>query len=142
MLPTLMLVILCLAVLFEARRGLWHMALLSLPGTLAHELSHLLTGTLLFAKPNAISLVPRHVGNTYILGSTSFRNLNLFNGVFVAFAPLLLAPIAYSCTLQGTESFTLGHYLAWTLWSVLAGNLFFSSLPSWQDIKVGFPGSM
>jgi hypothetical protein len=69
----------------------------------------------------------------------SFRNVSLFNGAFVAFAPLLLAPVGYLCILQGSEALTGSDYLAWALWSALAGNLFFSSLPSWQDFKVGFP---
>jgi hypothetical protein len=139
MLPTLMLVVLCLSVLLWARRGLWRLALLSLPGTLAHELAHLLVGTLMYAKPNSVSLFPRRSGKSYVLGSVSFRNVSLFNGAFVAFAPLLLAPVGYLCVLQGSGALTRGDYLAWSLWSVLAGNLFFSALPSWQDFKTGVP---
>lgn len=138
MLPTVILALAMMALLLWARRGLWRMAILSLPGTFAHELSHLLVGTVLFAKPNAISLMPRHVGNTYILGSVSFRNLTLLNGAFVSLAPLLLAPLGYLCLFEGTAFFEREDYGHWALWGMLAGNLFFSSLPSIQDIKAGF----
>lgn len=138
MLPTAILSVAMMALLLWARRGLWRLAILALPGTFAHEISHLLVGAVLFAKPSAISLIPRHVGNTYILGCVSFRNITLFNGAFVSLAPLLLAPLGYLCLIQGTASFDSGQYEHWALWGVLAGNLFFSALPSIQDIKAGF----
>ena len=139
MLQTWILVAFSFAALMWARRGLWQMALLSLPGTIAHELSHLLVGTLFFAKPSSLSIVPRREGNTLVLGSVSFRNVGLMNGMFVAFAPLLLAPVGYLSILQAMESLQSQHLAHWGLWSVLAGNLFFSAMPSWQDFRVGFP---
>lgn len=101
MLPTVILALAMMALLLWARRGLWRLTILSLPGTFAHELSHLLVGTALFAKPNAISLMPRHVGNTYVLGSVSFPQahvlelfLEIWNDLGVSarctFAPAVL----------------------------------------------------
>jgi len=83
------------ALLRAMRDSMWRIAVLSLPGTIAHELTHLIVGALLLAKPHGFSVWPKAVGRSWRLGAVSFGNIGLLNGVFVAFAPLLLLPIAW-----------------------------------------------
>lgn len=65
-------------------------AVFLLPGTLLHEVLHLLVGTLLNARPVSMSLWPRRAGNgQWILGSVGFVNVRWYNAVFIGLAPLL-----------------------------------------------------
>jgi hypothetical protein len=98
--PSVALVVIFYALLRGVRDTMWRVALLSLPGTIAHELTHLVVGFLVHAKPHGFSIWPRRSGNGWILGSVSFRNIGLLNGAFVAFAPLLLLPIAWLCLIH------------------------------------------
>ncbi len=71
-------------------------ALLWFPATFAHELSHLLIGMLLRAKPVGVSLWPRRIPgtNSFILGHVAFMNLTWWKKLPVATAPLwLLFPL-------------------------------------------------
>ena len=95
--PSVTLVLIFYALLRGLRNSMWRIALLSLPGTIAHELAHFIVGTLLLAKPRGFSIWPRAHGDTWRLGSVSFGNIGLLNGAFVALAPLLLLPIAWLC---------------------------------------------
>ena len=88
--PSVVLVVAFYVLLLGARATMWRVALLSLPGTIAHELAHLIVGFLVHAKPQGFSIWPRSVGKAWLLGSVSFRNIGLLNGALVALAPLLL----------------------------------------------------
>ncbi|MDQ2962126.1 MAG: hypothetical protein M3R31_03040 [Pseudomonadota bacterium] len=95
--PSVGLVVIFYVLLRSVRDSVWRIALLSLPGTVAHELTRLVVGFLVHAKPHGFSIWPQPRGNTWMLGSVSFRNIGLLNGAFVALAPLLLLPIAWLC---------------------------------------------
>jgi hypothetical protein len=128
------------ALLRGVRDTLWRVALLSLPGTIAHELTHFVVGFLLHAKPHGFSIWPRPRGNAWTLGSVSFRNIGLFNGAFVALAPLLLLPIAWLCLIHVLAPLWIeGQWGWWLLAGYLAATALFAALPSFQDIKVGGP---
>jgi hypothetical protein len=49
--PSAALVLIFYVLLRVARNSMWRIALLSLPGTIAHELAHFVVGLLLLAKP-------------------------------------------------------------------------------------------
>src|SRR2546423_1417711 len=49
--PSVALVLVFYALLRGTRDSMWRIAVLSLPGTLAHELMHFIVGTFLLAKP-------------------------------------------------------------------------------------------
>ena len=49
--PSVALVLIFVALLRAVRNSMWRIALLSLPGTIAHELGHFVVGLLLLAKP-------------------------------------------------------------------------------------------
>lgn len=83
------------AALHGARGRFWLFALLSLPGTLAHEGCHFLVGLALGGRPAGFSVWPRREEGRWILGSVPFRNLRWHNVCFIALAPLLLLPAAW-----------------------------------------------
>ena len=136
--PSVALVLIFYAVLRGVRDSMWRIALLSLPGTIAHELAHFVVGALLLAKPRGFSVWPRAHGHSWRLGSVSFANIGLLNGAFVALAPLLLLPIAWLCVVH--VLLPLWNDRQWGWW-LLAGYLtataLFAALPSFQDMKLG-----
>jgi len=138
--PSVALVIILYGLLRGTRDTMWRVALLSLPGTIAHELAHLFVGFLLHARPHRFSIWPRRHGKGWMLGSVSFRNLGLFNGAFVALAPLLLLPIAWLCLVHVLIPLWIDDHWGWWLFAgYLAATAFFAALPSFQDMKVGGP---
>jgi len=136
--PSVLLVLVCYGLLRAARASMWRIALLSFPGTLAHESAHFLVGWLLRARPLRFSVWPQAHGHGWRLGSVSFAHIGLLNGAWVALAPLLLLPLAW----LGLVDVLLPLWSArqWGWW-VLAGYLtataLFAALPSWQDLKLG-----
>ena len=136
--PSVALVLIFYAVLRGVRDSMWRIALLSLPGTIAHELTHFVVGALLLAKPRGFSVWPRAHAQGWRLGSVSFANIGLLNGAFVALAPLLLLPIAWLCVIH--VLLPLWNDRQWGWW-LLAGYLtataLFAALPSFQDMKLG-----
>ena len=122
----------------SVRDAMWRVALFSLPGTIAHELTHLVVGFLVHAKPHGFSVWPRPNGNGWTLGSVSFRNIGLLNGAFVALSPLLLLPIAWLCLVHVLIPLWIeGRWGWWLLAGYLAATALFAALPSFQDIKLG-----
>jgi hypothetical protein len=136
--PSVALVVVIYALLRGVRDSMWRVALLSLPGTIAHELTHLIVGLLLHAQPHGFSVWPRPRGNAWALGSVSFRNIGLLNGAFVAFAPLLLLPVAWLCLVHVLMPLWIeARWGWWLLAGYLAATALFAALPSLQDIKLG-----
>jgi hypothetical protein len=121
-----------------ARDSMWRIALLSLPGTIAHELMHLTVGFLLQAKPQRFSIWPRRSAEGWMLGAVSFRSIGLLNGAFVALAPLLLLPIAWLCLVHVLIPLWVeGRWGWWLLAGYLASTALFAALPSLQDLRIG-----
>ena len=136
--PSVALVLIFVALLRAVRNSMWRIALLSLPGTIAHELAHFVVGLLLLAKPRGFSIWPRAQGHTWRLGSVSFGNIGLLNGAFVALAPLLLLPIAWLCVVHVLlPLWNDGQWGWWLLAGYLTATALFAALPSFQDIKLG-----
>lgn len=80
-------------------------ALITLPGTISHELLHFIAGLLTGAQPVRLSVIPkRQDDGRWHLGEVTFTNLCWWNSVPVALAPLALIPLGgwlffYSATL-------------------------------------------
>ena len=136
--PSVVLVLAFYALLRASRGSMWRIALLALPGTFAHELSHFVVGALLLAKPRGFSIWPKASGKTWTLGAVSFGNVGLLNGAFVALAPLLLLPLAWLCLVHLLlPLWNGGHWGWWALGGYLTATVLFAALPSFQDIKLG-----
>ena len=67
--PSVVLLVVFYALLRGVRDSMWRIAVLSLPGTIAHELTHFIVGALLLAKPRRFSVWPKAVGRSWRLGS-------------------------------------------------------------------------
>lgn len=139
-LPSLILTLIWFLILQSARASMWRLALLALPGTLAHELAHLVVGFLLLARPTGFSVWPKRSGSGWALGSVAFRGINLFNGAFVAFAPLLFLPLAWFGLIRLAAPFWVHHQWGWWFGGTyVISTILFAALPSLQDIKQGGP---
>ena len=90
-----LLILAWLVVMRSTRSSKWQLAMISLPGTVTHEALHGMVGLLLFAKPKSFSIFPKRQGNTWVLASVGFTNLNIWNAAPVAFAPLLMLGIGW-----------------------------------------------
>lgn len=136
--PSALLTALCGVALLGTRSTKWGLAIVALPGTLMHELSHFLVGMLLGAKPSNFSLWPKDSGKHWTLGSVSFRRVNVFNGAFVALAPLLLFPLGWLCLIyMAMPAWAADRWATWVLANYLTANLFYAGLPSIDDLKLG-----
>lgn len=137
-LPSAALVIACYVLLRAARASMWRIALLSLPGTAAHECAHFLVGLLLWARPMGLSLWPQADGHGFRLGSVSFRRIDLVNGAWVALAPLALLPLSWLGLVHVLLPLWIGRQWGWWLLAgYLTATALFAALPSWQDLKLG-----
>lgn len=69
-------------------------ALVWWPSTVLHEISHLILGYILFAKPVGFSVIPTRYepGKPWNLGHVSFARLRWWNKLPVGLAPLILLP--------------------------------------------------
>jgi hypothetical protein len=136
--PSAALVAVFYVLLRAARASMWRIALLSLPGTAAHECTHFLVGLLLWARPTGLSLWPRADGHGFRLGSVSFRHIDLVNGAWVALAPLLLLPLSWLGLVHVLLPLWTGRQWGWWLLAgYLTATALFAALPSWQDLKLG-----
>jgi len=135
----LALVALLLFLNYKSKRGnilvifLWNFI-----GVFLHEVSHLVVGIVLFAKPTNFSLIPHRKENGgYQLGSVEFRGLDTFNSLPVGLAPLVLLVAAYFIFTNWSKCFqpsllsTLGIYFTSFV-------LIYNSRPSLQDCKIAF----
>lgn len=118
-------------------------ALFHLPGTILHELAHFFVGLILFAKPIGFSLIPKKEGKLLTLGSVSFININFFNAIPTAFAPLLLLLLGVFLIFnfnQIENFFLIKHNVNEIMFLILFGYILYScvssSLPSSQDFLV------
>jgi len=110
--------------------------LASLPGTVAHELSHYLAAMLLNARPCGFSIVPRRAASGYMLGSVKLRNIRWYNGLIVGLAPLSLLAAA---ALVVAWRLSLLHHMAqpWELaWGYLVACLILGCVPSRDDLRI------
>ena len=91
----LAIVIATASLLHYLRRMPRFFSLVSLPGTIGHELLHWLVGTLALARPVKVSLIPKfHRDGSATLGYVMFSNIRWYNALWVGFAPLLALPAA------------------------------------------------
>ena len=117
-----------------SRRWIGLYALLALPGTFLHELSHWLVGMLLGGQPTPPSIVPVRTERGWRLGSVGLRRVRWFNALPIGLAPLLLAPLA-AFALVHAAAIDASQWLHWVALYVAAAAAL-SCLPSVADWKI------
>lgn len=136
--PSGLLVLIWWCALRSVRHSGWGIAILTLVGTISHEALHAVVGWVFRAKPSSFSIVPKRQRDCWVLGSVSFRNLNIWNSAPVAFAPLLLAWVGWFAFRHWTgPAFDAGHYLSWVLSGYIVAVCLFSCVPSHIDFRMG-----
>lgn len=118
------------------RAGAFWQICWALPGTVLHELSHLVVATLTGGRPVGFSIIPRREGRgRWVLGSVTIGNPSAVAALPSALAPLLLNLLAYYLYLNWQTWFPAD--LPHTLLMYVALYIFcYSSVPSGQDFKV------
>jgi hypothetical protein len=118
-------------------RNRFLLGLFFLPSTFFHEFAHFFIGLITFAKPVHFSLFPKNEGNTLRLGEVKFANLNFFNSIPTALAPILLLVGLYYFDLY-FAAYIKANILNLVLFIYV--NFIFTSggIPSSQDFKVAF----
>jgi hypothetical protein len=102
-----------------ARRWMLLYALLVLPGTFLHELTHWLVAAVLGGKPTGLQVVPARTERGWCLGSVGVRRVTWFNAVPIGIAPLALAPVAW-IALAYAVSIDATSWLHWAALYVVA----------------------
>jgi hypothetical protein len=115
----------------------WLYVLVVLPGTILHELTHLITGFLLGAHPAKFSIVPRRKDGGLVLGHVQFARLRWWNAAPVCMAPLLLLPGAAWLALMAAR----GSFESSLLASAAAWIVAVSAIPSGKDFAEGIKGA-
>lgn len=126
---------------------LW--SIVFLPGTVIHEMSHLIFAMLTGARTGKIEIFPRFLeedweneeqGTGVTLGSVQTQKLNLIQGFLVGTAPFIvgIALLIWLASMIQASFSQSSYYLL-----LLQGYLFFtisnSFFPSWTDIKQVIP---
>lgn len=116
-------------------KSMFMAALINIPGTLLHELTHFITGLVLNARPCNFTVFPKRAPDGYVMGSVGFRNITFYNAVPSALAPLALLPIGFYVNrylLPEMEPTLLNCILYMLLQTVLIEN----AIPSRADFRV------
>jgi hypothetical protein len=124
-----------LVIRLSSRLGMWVYALVALPGTQAHELTHFLVALILAARPSFPSLVPQRTAHGWRLGSVAFR-AGIVRSVPIALAPLLLAPLSlwWAASFLASAPWPQYAFHAWVVAALLS-----ASLPSSADFRIALP---
>ncbi|HBA87344.1 MAG TPA: hypothetical protein DCZ75_04940 [Geobacter sp.] len=122
------------------RAGAFWQICWALPGTLLHELSHLVLAAVTGGRPVGFSVIPRREAGSgatarWVLGSVTISRSGPVSALPSALAPLLLNVVAYYLYVGwgGWFPADLPHTL---LMYVVIYVFSYSSIPSGQDVKV------
>lgn len=133
--------ILFVLILSSLRHGVYHSmfmaSLINMPGTILHEIAHFTIGLILNAKPTKFSLFPHKSEKGYVMGSVGFRNLNFYNSLPSAMAPLLLLVAAYYIDKNFFKFFEI-NLINYLLYVLLLSIIIENAMPSSTDFRVGF----
>lgn len=80
-------------------------ALLFLPGTVIHEVSHFVMAKLLFVRAGKISITPVLDGQTVKLGTVEIGKTDPVRRILIGLAPMLLGTILILCTIYLSLSY-------------------------------------
>lgn len=131
------LVIVLLKFKYTTYSNIYMSALVNIPGTFLHETAHFIVGLLFNACPTRFDLFPKKQGDCYVMGSVGFKNVNFFNAIPSALAPLLLLIIGYYFNIWFFANIKIT-YLSYILYVLLQTIIIENAVPSSQDFKVAF----
>lgn len=99
-----------------------------------------MVGFVLGARPRSVSLWPKLKEDRWVLGSVGFENLNIWNGVFVSFAPLAMLPLgAVAFYHWMLPAYAAQAYTSWFFGGYVASCCVYACLPSPTDVHAGAP---
>jgi hypothetical protein len=102
--------------------SVWIFAIFFLPGTIIHELSHLVTALVLFIPVGKIKLIPEVEENKVALGSVSFTKVDIFRSTIVGLAPFVIGILTIFALLSYvTQNNLLTNYL----WLIVTAYIIF-----------------
>jgi len=133
----ILLVILLLKAKYTTYSNIYLSALVNIPGTLLHETSHFVTGLFLNAYPTRFDLWPKKRDGVYVMGSVGFRNMQFYNALPSALAPLLLLVVGYYFNRWYFKNVDIS-YLNYIFYVFLQTIIIENAVPSSQDFKVAF----
>jgi hypothetical protein len=120
------------AALIKSNGGSRYFWILAWPGTVVHEILHYIVALITFGKPHNLVILPSNESGGTVLGSVQCGNLNWFNKIPVALAPLLAIPIAIVMMSLMKFSWTTGGiFNAFIISSIVS-----SCVPSSVDMEI------
>lgn len=132
----ILLVIILTRFKYATYNSMWMCSLVNIPGTILHEMMHLVIGYILNARPCNFTVLPRRgMDGGYVMGAVSFRNITFYNAFPAAMAPLLLLPLGYyvnEVVLPLMPATLLNYVLYVLLQTIIIEN----AVPSSQDVRV------
>lgn len=132
------LVVLLLKIKYATYSSMWLSALINIPGTFLHESMHFLVGLVMNASPTNFNLIPRKDGfGNYVMGSVGFRNVNTFNALPAALAPLFLLIMGYYFNRWYFNNIDV-NLINYVFYVLLQTVIIENAVPSTTDFKVAF----
>ena len=109
-------------------------ALLTLPATIMHELTHLVLSILTFGKPTKINLLPKKTENGIIYGYVENSNITYYNAIFIGLAPLILLVFGFIFIFKYLIPETNIYLIVWYFYISLM--FIEGGIPSRTDLKI------
>ena len=135
----LVITILIMHLRYTASGSRFGVILFDLPGTILHELSHYIIAFIIGCRPRGFTVIPRKVDNGWILGEVRVTRGTGLHLIIVAFAPLLLIPLAFWVDYHFFIWFDYTYTNIFLYFYILI-NIIVSSIPSTVDFRVAIGG--
>lgn len=135
---TILAVVMLMRIKYATYNSMFVCALVNIPGTILHELTHFVIGLFLNAHPTNFTVFPKKDAlGGYVMGSVSFRNITFYNAIPSALAPLMLLPISFY--LNRYIFPYIPHTILWYIGYVLLQTIIIeNAIPSRADFRIGF----
>lgn len=116
------------------RIAIYLLSVIVLPGTLVHEMAHLLVAGVMLVRVGDISLMPEIKENGVKLGHVEIQKTDFFRRALIGFAPVFVGMgiLVGGISFANSQFFAQGNYPVWLILTlfylmVVIGNTMFSS---------------